>query len=364
MNSTRIEAIVKQESAIPITGRQLTLPRGPIFHLLRADQSDYDIGEFRAWAGYKNLGVDQATDGLAHFQHVLSFAGTDMAGRTGIHAHFAHAQIVIPVSGHGVFSYDGVDTEAVPGVVIMQHGGTIHDQFSYSYAAASDAENRKTPQTIDPYPADAEPRSFSFLELFVPQHFANVEIIPPHEVTELDQRTAWDHPYHAQDANYAIQAADASGAVYRPVNLRPDLEARDAETWVASGRLVATWIVRPASAPSRHPVIDLSIPGETGGIEILYLINGSATFLNQVGDRFLMSPGDTLTCSQGLVGAPLDCSPDMRLIRFFISASAQRLKERTPEEIERLEALGPRIITRREIRPPGDTRPVNCLREF
>ena len=56
-----------------------------------------------------------ATDGLVHFQHVLSFAGSETAGRTGIHAHFAHAHIVIPTSGRGVFSYDGVVTDAEPG---------------------------------------------------------------------------------------------------------------------------------------------------------------------------------------------------------------------------------------------------------
>ncbi|HZC17639.1 MAG TPA: hypothetical protein VE309_12845, partial [Caulobacteraceae bacterium] len=122
------------EAVVPITGRRLTLPAGPIFHLRRAAEADYEIGEFRAWAGYKNLGVDVATDGLAHFQHVISFAGTEAAGRTGVHTHLAHAHIVIPTSGRGVFSYDGVITEAVPGVVIHQHGGTIHDQFDYSFA--------------------------------------------------------------------------------------------------------------------------------------------------------------------------------------------------------------------------------------
>lgn len=51
----------------------------------------------------------------------------------------------------------------------------------------------------------------------------------------------------------------------------------------------------------------------------------------------------------------------MRLIRFFIAARAQDLRERTPEEIARLEALGPAIITRREPRPDGDARPVNLF---
>ena len=115
--------VMLEDAVVPISGRPLTLPAGPIFHLQRAGQSDYEIGEFRAWAGYKNLGSDDATDGLAHFQHVVSFAGTEQAGRTGIHAHFAHAHIVIPTSGRGVFSYDGIVTEAVPGSVIVQHGG-------------------------------------------------------------------------------------------------------------------------------------------------------------------------------------------------------------------------------------------------
>ncbi len=352
------------DDIIPISGRQLTLPQGPIFHLQKADQSDYDIGEFRAWAGYKNLGADKATLGLAHFQHVLSFAGTDAAGRTGIHAHFAHAQIVIPTSGHGVFSYDGVVTEAVPGAVIAQHGGTIHDQFSYSYAADSADDNRKTPQTIDPYPPNAEPKSFSFLELFVPQKFANIEIIPPSEVTDTDQFTAWDHPYHAAHANYAIQAANAPSAAYHPLLTRPDLEARDADTWGPSGKLVATWIIRPASTnSSEQPTLSLGIPGEKGGIEILYMINGSARFLRDNSEEIYLGTGDTLTCSQSMVGNPFDCSPDMRLIRFLISAKAQLLRERTRDEIKRLEALGPNIITRREVRPAGDTRPVNFLRE-
>ena len=55
---------------IPTTGRQLTLPEGPIFNLQRADHSDHIIGQFRSWAGYKNLGADRATDGLVHVQHV------------------------------------------------------------------------------------------------------------------------------------------------------------------------------------------------------------------------------------------------------------------------------------------------------
>ena len=202
---------------VPITGRQLTLPMGPIFNLQRADQSDHVIGEFRAWAGYKNLGADRVTGGLVHFQHVLSFAGSEKAGRTGIHGHFAHAHIVIPTSGRGVFSYDGVITRAEPGSIIVQHGGTIHDQFEYTYLAASNADNRKTSLTVELVNAGARESSFGFLEFFVPLKFANVEIIPPKEVTEVDQRTAWDHPYHAAGASFSIQYANSPDAAYSPV---------------------------------------------------------------------------------------------------------------------------------------------------
>jgi hypothetical protein len=343
-------------ATVPITGRRLSLPRRPIFNLCRATDSDYELGEFRAWAGYKDLGSDEATAGLAHFQHVVSFAGTEAAGRTGIHAHFAHAHIVIPTSGRGAFSYDGVVTEAVPGVVIAQHGGTIHDQFSYSFAAGSDADNRTTPLSVEPAP-DAAAQSFGFLELFVPRSFANVEIVPPEAVSEADQRTAWDHPYHAAGARFFIQ-----DAAYRPVAARADLEARDAGTWEPTGGLVATWIIRPASS-SAGPEVRIAAPGETGGIDILFMAKGSASFPRGDGEAVRLGAGDALTCDQGLVGDPFDCSPDMRLIKFFIAAKAQLLRERTSEEIARLEALGPDIITRREVRPEGDARPVNFLRE-
>ena len=362
------EAALKTDLIVPITGRLLTVPDGPIFNLQRADEADYEIGEFRAWAGYKNLGSDAATNGLAHFQHVISFAGTDQAGRTGVHAHFAHAHIVIPTSGRGVFSYDGITTEAVPGAVIVQHGGTIHDQFDYSYAPAPDAQTRATPQSIEPPASGAPQRSFSFLELFVPLRFANVEIVPPKQVTEEDQRAAWDHPYHAPGARYFLQSADDADAAYRPVAGQPDMEARDCETWTATGGLVAMWIVRPASAttqvgaPQAQPVA-LSVAGEVGGVEIFYMINGSAKVRRADGKGVDLQTGDTLTCSQGAVGAPFDASPGMRLIRLFIAARAQALRERTPDEIARLEALGPAIITRREVRPAGDTRPVNYLHD-
>ncbi|MEJ0065304.1 MAG: hypothetical protein WDM85_07510 [Caulobacteraceae bacterium] len=132
------------ETIVPITGRRLALPPGPIFALQRAADADYELGAFRAWAGYKDLGCDGATDGLVLFQHVISFGPTEQSGRTGVHCHLAHVHIVIPTSGRGVFSYDGVTTEAVPGEVIVQHGGTVHDQFSYSYAAGSAEENKRT----------------------------------------------------------------------------------------------------------------------------------------------------------------------------------------------------------------------------
>jgi mannose-6-phosphate isomerase-like protein (cupin superfamily) len=351
------------EAVIPITGRRLTLPAGPIFCLQRAHEAEYEIGEFRAWAGYRNLGADAATDDLVHFQHVISFAGTLDSGRTGIHAHFAHGHIVIPTSGRGVFSYDGVITEAAPGSVIVQHGGTVHDQFDYSYVAQSDAENRRTPQTIDPVPHDAPPRSFSFLELFVPKTFANVEIVPPEAVTEADQAAAWDHPYHAKGARFFMQGPTAAGAAWRPVAGREDLEARDAETWGPSGGLVATWFVRPAAPLTKGRPVTLGIAGESGGLDIRYMVTGSAKFARADGEEFVLGAGDALTCSQGLVGDAFACSPDMRMVRFFIAARAQDLRERTPEEIAALEALGPRIVTRREVRPTGDTRPVNFLHE-
>lgn len=352
------------EAAVPITGRLLTLPPGPIFHLHRCADTDYELGEFRAWAGYRNLSVEEATGDLAHLQHVLSFAGTEAAGRTGIHAHLAHAHIVIPTSGRGVFSYDGLVTEAAPGAVIVQHGGTIHDQFEYSYAAASDADNRRTPQSVSPPPAGAPPTSFGFLELFVPKAFANVEIVPPGEVSEADQRTAWDHPYHASGAHFRLQAAEDPGAAYRPIATRLDLEGRDAETWEASGGLVATWIVRPAQPGSViESPIKLDVPGERDGVDIFYMVAGSASFPRRDGDEIRLAAGDSVTCDHGLLGQPHGASPDMRLIHFFVSARAQALRERTADEMRRLEALGPRMVSRREIRPQGDTRPVNFLRE-
>ena len=349
---------------VPITGRQLILPEGPIFNLQRADQSDHIVGEFRSWAGYKNFGADSATNGLVHFQHVLSFSGSETTGRTGIHGHFAHAHIVIPTSGRAVFSYDGVITRAEPGNVIVQHGGTIHDQFEYTYAAALDTDNRKTPLTIEPISTDAQNSSFGFLEFFVPLNFANVEIIPPKKVCEADQRTAWDHPYHAEGANFSVQYANSPDASYRAVVGRNDLEARDAQTWQPTGGLVATWIIRPISeARPKSPAVSLGIRGERGGIDVLHMLNGSAEFVIEGGQKIALEAGDTLTHSHGIVGDPIDYSSEMRLIRFSVAAKAALLRERTPEEIKQLEDLGPRIITRKEVRPIGDTRPINFLRE-
>src|SRR2546425_11754259 len=93
------------DATVPITGRRLSLPPGPIFHLQRARDADFEIGAFRSWAGYKDLGSDAATDGLVLFQHVLSFGPSEQSGRTGIHCHLAHVHIVIPTSGRGMFSY-------------------------------------------------------------------------------------------------------------------------------------------------------------------------------------------------------------------------------------------------------------------
>ncbi|HEX4180532.1 MAG TPA: hypothetical protein VHY32_07045 [Caulobacteraceae bacterium] len=346
---------------VPITGRRLALPEGTIFHLHRADQSVHEIGAFRGWAGYKDLGSDAATDGLVLFQHVLSFGGTDQGGRTGIHCHLAHVHIVIPTSGRGVFSYDGLVTEAVPGGVIVQHGGTIHDQFEYSYSGLPETENRKTAPSVEPVAPGGPEQSFGFLEVFVPRTIADVEIVPPGAVTDEDQHTAWNHPYHAP-GRYFLQDPGSEGASYGPAPGRPDLEARDARTWAPTGELVATWIIRPASgAPAGGAPVNLGVPGETGGLDVLYVVTGSASFVREGGEVFILNAGDSLTASQGLVGDPFDLSPDLRLVRFFVAAKAQLLRERTAEEIETLEEMGSGIITAREVRPEGDARPVNFL---
>jgi hypothetical protein len=349
---------------VPITGGRLALPPGPLFHLHKASQAHYEIGAFRPWAGYKDFGSQEATDGLALFQHVLSFGPTEQGGRTGVHCHLAHAHIVIPTSGLALFSYDGVVTEAAPGSVIVQHGGTVHDQFQYSYTPASVEENAQTPLAVEPAPADGPPLSFGFLELFVPAVMAHVEIVPPKAVTDADHRTAWRHPYHAEGARFAVQRADDPDAAYRPVHGQPGLEARDGRTWRASGALVATWIVRPGSRASAHaPPLALSVAGETGGIELIFMVCGSASVRREGGETLLLEAGDSLTCSQGMVGEPFNASPDMRLLKFFIAARAQALRQRTPEEIEALQRMGPAIVTGREVRGEDDLRPVNFMQE-
>jgi hypothetical protein len=349
------------DSIVPITGRRLALPAGPIFALQRAADADYELGAFRAWAGYKDLGADAATDDLVLFQHVISFGPTEQSGRTGIHCHLAHVHIVIPTSGVGVFSYDGVTTEAVPGVVIAQHGGTVHDQFSYSYVAASAEETKRTSISLEALPADAPPQSFGFLELFVPRTIADVEIVPPAEVTAADQATAWDHPYHAVGASYFLQSPSAPTAAYRPVAGHPDLEARDCHTSEPTNELVAAWIVRPAAGASGREV-SLELPGEESGLTLLFMASGSATFQGPDGDA-IVSAGDALTAAGKEVGPPAEPSPDMRLVMFKISKRAEALCERSPAEIERLKALGPAIITRRLVRPAHDDRQVNFLRD-
>jgi len=350
------------DTPVPITGRRLALPQGEIFALQRAADADYELGAFRAWAGYKDLGTDAATDGLVLFQHVISFGPSEESGRTGIHCHLAHVHIVIPTSGLGVFSYDGVVTNAVPGEVIVQHGGTVHDQFSYSCAAASPDENKRTPISLEPLAEGAPEQSFGFLELFVPRTIADVEIVPPAEVTAEQQATAWDHPYHAVGASFAIQAPHAPTAAYHPVTGAHDLEARDCRTWEPSNELVATWIVRPSSVASGHER-PLAIPGEFGGLKVLFLAAGSATFRRSSGEAIVLGAGDCLTCNADLIGDPLDASPDMRLVLFYVSARAEDLLERTPAEIERLKALGPAIITRHVVRPAHDDHAVNYLRD-
>src|SRR5262249_13548616 len=63
-------------TTISISGRRLALPPGRIFHIQKTGEAKHELGAFRAWAGYKNFGCDEATNDLVHFQHVLSFADT------------------------------------------------------------------------------------------------------------------------------------------------------------------------------------------------------------------------------------------------------------------------------------------------
>jgi hypothetical protein len=80
------------------------------------------------------------------------------------------------------------------------------------------------------------------------------------------------------------------------------------------------------------------------------------------GTSVRLEAGDCLSCTAGLAGAPSEPSAGLRLLRFFVSARAEALWERSPEEIARLEAMGHAIIRRREVRPANDRRPVNVLR--
>ena len=346
------------------SGRPLTLPPGPIFRLQRAAEAEHEVGAFRPWAGYKDYGCGAATDGLVLFQPMLSFGPSEVSGRTGVHVHLAHVHIVIPSSGRGVFSYDGVVTEALPGSVIVQHGGTVHDQFSYSYAAASAEENRRTPVSVDPAPPGAPPQSFSFLEFFVPRTVADVEFVAPAAVTPEIQATAWDHAYHAPGARYSLQGPDDPGAAWRPVEGLAAFQVRDAETWFPTNRLVATQILRAAAeGPATGAPVPLPIPGEVGGIEVFLVVKGEVGLRAPDGTPVTLAAGDCLTCTAGLAGAPEAPSVDLRLLRFYVSARAEALYERSPAEIARLEALGPALVRRREVRPEGDPRPVNFLSE-
>jgi hypothetical protein len=108
--------------------------------------------------------------------------------------------------------------------------------------------------------------------------------------------------------------------------------------------------------------VSLAVDGERGGLDLLFMVAGTASFEREDGERFAMSAGDCLIASAGVTG-PLTFSPDLSLVRFFISPRAESLRERTPAEIARLVALGPRIVTGREVRKVGDKRAVNFLHE-
>jgi hypothetical protein len=123
----------------------------------------------------------------------------------------------------------------------------VHDQFEYSYAPAPRAETFATPVSLEPAAAGAPAQAFSFLELFVPRRFANVEIVPPQAVTAEIQASCWDHPYHTPGARFSCQAPVDPDAAWRPLAGAPHLEVRDAATWTPSAGLVATWILRPAA---------------------------------------------------------------------------------------------------------------------
>jgi len=340
-----------------------------VFCLQRAGDATHVIGAFRPWAGYLDYGVAAATGRIAHYQHVLSFDSTANAGATGIHAHLAHAHIVIPVSGRALFSYDGVITEAAPGCVIVQHGGTVHDQFDYSYASASKENNAKTPLSLEPV-ADPKCQSFAFLELFVPQVFANVEMIPPKETTAEDRLMAWDHKYHAKDARFAFQKASDADAAYHPVLGCTDIEARTTNIWEASGKMTALWFIRPIAAKAQQPMTAVPhIPVEIAskdeaGFDILHMVTGSADFVRANGEILTLKAGDVVTYNHALIGPrPINYSVDMRLIKIHISGRARQLKQQTQQEIARLQGLGAHIVTKKIMRKKNDKRPVNFLHQ-
>ena len=138
------------------------------------------------------------------------------------------------------------------------------------------------------------------------------------------------------------------------------MEARDCHTWEPTGELVATWIVRPAAGATGREV-SLDLPGEVAGLTLAFVATGSATLEAGDGESIVIGPGDAFTgfgTEIRLAGEP---SPDLRLVLFKISKRAEALRERTPDEITRLEALGPAIVTRHVVRPAHDDRPVNFL---
>ncbi len=166
----------------------------------------------------------------------------------------------------------------------------------------------------------------------MPRTIANVEIVPPADVTDDDQATGLGSiRTTAAGASYAMQAADAPTASYHPLASSPGLEARDCRTWEPSAELVATWIVRPATGAVQGHDVRLSIPGETGGLSILFMASGAATFEREGGEPVTLHAGDCLTCSAGLVRRP-----DPAVARtcgcwcFTSSARAEALQERPP----------------------------------
>jgi len=56
------------------------------------------------------------------------------------------------------------------------------------------------------------------------------------------------------------------------------------------------------------------------------MVNGSAEFVVDGGQKIILKAGDTLTHSHGIVGDPVDYSSEMRLIRFSVAAKAALLR--------------------------------------